>query len=109
LESTAGRAGPRRAGDRHDPTEQVSGAVLVPWDNSLDDRRAEVPPSQFEQSFAFAYCDWTKLIRGSLMKVLGAVVVVLIALYFADQEFAQGKFTDTVRQVGAQIMHSLGI
>jgi hypothetical protein len=43
------------------------------------------------------------------MKVLGAAVVVLIALYFADQEFAQGKFTDTVRQVGAQMLHSVGI
>jgi hypothetical protein len=43
------------------------------------------------------------------MKVLGAAVVVLIALYFADQEFGQGKFTDAVRHVGAQMMHSVGI
>jgi hypothetical protein len=43
------------------------------------------------------------------MKVLGAAVVVLIALYFADQEFAQGQYTDAVRQIGAQVMHSFGV
>jgi len=46
---------------------------------------------------------------GVLMKVLGAAAGVLIALYFADQEFAQGQFTDAVRHVGAQMMHSFGI
>jgi hypothetical protein len=43
------------------------------------------------------------------MKVLGAVIVVLIALYLADQEFTQGQYADAVRQLGAQIMRSLGI
>jgi hypothetical protein len=65
--------------------------------------------SQFEQSLALAYHDWTKLIRRPLMKVLGAAVIVLIVLYFADQQFAQGHYTDAVRQMGAQMMHSLGI
>jgi hypothetical protein len=44
-----------------------------------------------------------------LMKVLGAVMVVIVALYLADQEFAQGQYTDAGRQLGAQIMRSLGI
>ena len=65
--------------------------------------------SQFEQSLALAYCDWMKLIRGLLMKVLGAAVGVLIALYFSDQEFAHGQFTDAVQRIGAQMMHSFGI
>jgi hypothetical protein len=43
------------------------------------------------------------------MKVLGAAVIVLIALYFADQEFAQGQYTDAVRQMGSQVMHSFGV
>jgi hypothetical protein len=43
------------------------------------------------------------------MKVFGAVVVVLIVLYFADQQFAQGQYTDAVRQMGAQMIHSFGI
>jgi hypothetical protein len=50
-----------------------------------------------------------KLIRGLLMKVLGAAVGVLIALYFSDQEFAHGQFTDAVQRIGAQMMHSFGI
>jgi hypothetical protein len=83
--------------------------VLVPWTTArtIAARGHHCPNSN--NRLALAYWDWTKLIRGSLMKVLGAAVVVLIALDFADQEFAQGKFTDTVRHVGAQIMHSLGI
>jgi hypothetical protein len=43
------------------------------------------------------------------MKALGIALGVLIALYFADQEFAQGQFTDAVRHIGAQMMHSFGI
>jgi len=42
------------------------------------------------------------------MKVLGAAVIVLVVLYFADQQFAQGRYTDAVQQMGAQMMHSLG-
>ena len=69
---------------------------------------AEPPPSQFEQSLALACRDWTKLIRRALMKVLGAAVIVLVVLYFADQQFAQGHYTDAIQQMGAQMMHSLG-
>jgi hypothetical protein len=43
------------------------------------------------------------------MKALGAAVIVLIVLYFADQEFTQGRYTDAARQLGAQLIHSLGI
>jgi ABC-type phosphate transport system permease subunit len=43
------------------------------------------------------------------MKALGIALGVLIALYLADQEFAQGQFTDAVRRIGAQMMHSFGI
>jgi len=43
------------------------------------------------------------------MKALGAAVVVLIVLYFADQEFTQGQYTDAVRKLAAQLLHSLGI
>ena len=67
------------------------------------------PPSQFEQSFALAYRDWTKLIRRALMKVLGAAAIVLVVLYFADQQYAQGQYIDAVQRMGAQMMHSLGI
>ena len=42
------------------------------------------------------------------MKVLGAAVIVLVVLYFADQQFAQGHYTDAVQQMVAQMMHSLG-
>jgi hypothetical protein len=49
------------------------------------------------------------------MKVLGAAVIVLVVLYFADQQFAQGHYTDAIQQntdaiqqMGAQMMHSLG-
>jgi hypothetical protein len=49
-----------------------------------------------------------KLIRRALMKVLGAAVIVLVVLYFADQQFAQGHYTDAVQQMAAQMMHSLG-
>jgi hypothetical protein len=73
------------------------------------DLSASRSPSQFEQSLALAYCDWTKLIRGSPMKALGIALGVLIALYFADQEFAQGQFTDAAQRIGVQMMHSFGI
>ena len=43
------------------------------------------------------------------MKVLGAAVIVLVVLYFADQQFAHGHYTDAVQQLGAQMMHSFGI
>jgi hypothetical protein len=45
----------------------------------------------------------------AIMKVLGAAAIMLIALYFADQELAHGQCTDAVRQIGTQMMHSFGI
>lgn len=70
---------------------------------------SERPASQFEQSLALAYCDRTKPIRRALMKILGVPAIVVIVLYFADQQFAQGRYTDAVQQMGTQMMHSLGI
>ena len=70
--------------------------------------RLNGPQSQFEQSLALACRGRKKLIRRALMKVLGATVIVLVVLYFADQQFTQGRHTDAVRQMGAQMMHSLG-
>ena len=43
------------------------------------------------------------------MKVLGAAAIVLVVLYFADQQYAQGQYIDAVQRMGAQMMHSLGI
>jgi hypothetical protein len=62
--------------------------------------------SQFEQALAL---DWRKLIRGALMKALGAVGIALVVLYFADQQFAQGKFSSAAQQMAMQMRHSLGI
>lgn len=84
---------------RHRP-ERVAGAGPVAGQSG--------PTSQFEQSLALACRDWTKLIRRALMKVLGAAVIVLAVLYFADQQFAQGRYTDAVQQMAGQMMHSLG-
>ena len=36
------------------------------------------------------------------MKVLGATVIVLVVLYFADQQFTLGRYTDAVQQTGVQ-------
>ena len=70
--------------------------------------RLNGPPSQFEQSLALTCRGRMKLIWRALMKVLGAAVIVLVVLYFADQQFAQGHYTDAVQQMAAQMMHSLG-
>jgi len=63
-------------------------------------------PSQFEQSLAL---DLRKPIRGALMKALGAIAIVLVVLYFADQQFTQGQYSSAVQQMALQIRHSLGI
>ena len=62
--------------------------------------------SQFEQALAL---DSRKLIWGALMKALGAVGIALVVLYFADQQFAQGKFSSAAQQMAMQMRHSLGI
>jgi len=43
------------------------------------------------------------------MKALGAAAIVLVVLYFADQQFAQGQFTIAVQQMASQMRHSMGI
>jgi hypothetical protein len=43
------------------------------------------------------------------MKALGAAAIVLVVLYFADQQFAQGQFTNAVQQMASQMRHSMGI
>ena len=43
------------------------------------------------------------------LKAVGAAIVILVALYFADQVFAQGKYTDAAQRMAMQIRHSTGI
>jgi hypothetical protein len=43
------------------------------------------------------------------MKGLGAAIIVLVALYIADQNFAQGKYTTAAQRMVLQIRHSTGI
>jgi hypothetical protein len=43
------------------------------------------------------------------MKALGAAIIVLVALYIADQIFAQGKYTAAAERMVLQIRHSTGI
>ena len=43
------------------------------------------------------------------MKAIGATIIVVVALYFADQEFTQGKYTDAAKRMVMQIRHSTGI
>ena len=43
------------------------------------------------------------------MKGLLIAVVVVAALYIADQEFAQGKYTDAISRMVAQMRHSFRI
>jgi hypothetical protein len=43
------------------------------------------------------------------MKALGAAIIVLVALYIADQMFAQGKYTDAAHRMAMQMRHSIGI
>jgi hypothetical protein len=45
----------------------------------------------------------------AMKKVVGAAVIVLAVLYFADQQLAQGKYTDAVQRMAGQIRHSTGI
>jgi hypothetical protein len=43
------------------------------------------------------------------MKVIAAVLIVFVALYFVDQLLAQGKYTDAAQRMAGQIRHSTGI
>jgi hypothetical protein len=43
------------------------------------------------------------------MKAVGVAIIILVALYFADQELAQGKYTDAALRMAMQIRHSTGI
>ena len=43
------------------------------------------------------------------MKALGAVAIVLVVLYFADQQLTQGQFTTAIQQMAPQMRHSMGI
>jgi hypothetical protein len=44
-----------------------------------------------------------------MKRVIGAAIVVLLALYFVDQLLAQGKYTDAAQRMAGQIRHSTGI
>lgn len=43
------------------------------------------------------------------LKAVGAAITILVALYFADQLFAQGKYTDAAQRMAMQMRHSTGI
>jgi hypothetical protein len=43
------------------------------------------------------------------MKAFGAAIVVLVTLYVADQNLAQGKYTYQAERLAAQIRHSMGL
>jgi hypothetical protein len=43
------------------------------------------------------------------MKAVGAAIIILVALCFADQELAQGKYTDAAKRMAMQMRHSTGI
>jgi hypothetical protein len=43
------------------------------------------------------------------MKVIGATIIILVALYITDQQFAEGKYTDAAQRMAMQIRHSTGI
>jgi hypothetical protein len=45
----------------------------------------------------------------AMKKVIGAAIIVLVALYFIDQLLAQGKYTDAAQRMAGQIRHSTGI
>jgi hypothetical protein len=44
-----------------------------------------------------------------MKNVIGAAIIVIVALCFADQQFAQGKYTDAAQRMAGQIRHSTGI
>ena len=43
------------------------------------------------------------------MKAIVSAIVALLVLYFVDQEFAAGKYTDAAKSTLGQIAHSFGI
>ena len=43
------------------------------------------------------------------MKAVGATIIILVALYFTDQYFAEGRYTDAAQRMAMQIRHSAGI
>lgn len=43
------------------------------------------------------------------MKMFGAIVLILVVAYFADQEYSNGKYTDAVFRLASQIRHSFGV
>ncbi len=43
------------------------------------------------------------------MKAIFSAIIAVLILYFVDQEFAAGKYTDAVKSTLGQIAHSLGI
>jgi hypothetical protein len=44
-----------------------------------------------------------------MKRVIGAAIIVLVALYFVDQLLAQGRYTDAAQRMAGQIRHSTGI
>jgi hypothetical protein len=47
--------------------------------------------------------------KGSFMKGLLIAAGIVAAVYFADQYFAQGKYTDALEHMVNQMRHSFGV
>jgi hypothetical protein len=45
---------------------------------------------------------------GVIRAILGAIIAAAL-LYMADQEFADGKYTDTASKIVRQIRHKIGL
>jgi hypothetical protein len=43
------------------------------------------------------------------MKAIAIAMFLIVAAYFADQEFAQGKYTSAARSLTIQMRHSFGV
>jgi hypothetical protein len=43
------------------------------------------------------------------MKTIFSAIVAVFVLYLVDQEFAAGRYTDSVKSALAQVAHSLGL
>jgi hypothetical protein len=43
------------------------------------------------------------------MKAIGVAIVIIFAAYMADQQFANGQYTDAAKRMVVQMRHSFGV
>lgn len=43
------------------------------------------------------------------MKAIGIAIFLIVAAYFADQHWAQGKYTSATQSMAKQMRHSFGV